>query len=97
MLDSTPRTLPYLRSHGDRFAGVVIAMVLLLALGGVVYRDRADRRAFHARHRPAAEEYCRTNPRAHVKYALADGTDPAPGVSDFEFCVLAELDRVDPK
>jgi hypothetical protein len=51
--------------------------------------------SFVERHRAAAEAHCRVGPEQKFrKYPLADGTDPAPHLDAFEWCVMAYISHL---
>ncbi len=74
----------------------LMAVLIVVALAsGVMIRWASAGPSFVERHRGEAEAYCRVEPEQKFrKYPLADGTDPAPHLEAFGWCVAAYISHL---
>lgn len=74
----------------------LIAILAVVAVAtGLMIRSATAGPSFVERHRAEAEAYCRVEPEQKFrKYPLADGTDPAPHLDAFEWCVAAYISHL---
>jgi hypothetical protein len=80
-----------------RRRGFGLAAVLVVAgvLSAQSLAGGLTRPSFVERHRPDAEAFCRHQPEEKFrKYPLADGTDPAPQLDAFDYCVAAYISHL---
>lgn len=74
---------------------VAASAVLAVGVGLIPLRWQADRPTYTERHRAEAEAYCPVDPELKFrKHPLADGTDPAPHLGPFEYCVAAYISHL---
>ena len=84
-------------SRLNRAWSVAVAGLVAAAVGTAFSRSNAAERAWEAKYRPEAEAYCRENPEMkYRKYLNADGSDPAPDMDAFEYCVAAHMSHMPP-
>ena len=74
----------------------LIAILAVMAVAtGLMIRWATAGPSFVERHRAEAEAHCRVDPEQKFrKYPLADGTDPAPHLDAFEYCVAAYISHL---
>lgn len=75
------------------------SVVILLSLSAAplawVWNNWVAGPTFAERHQAEAEAICRLDPETKFrKYPLADGTDPAPDLDAFEYCVAAYISHL---
>ena len=78
-----------------------ISVVVLLAVAAAplswIWENWVAGPSFVDRHRDEADTYCRVDPELKFRtYPLADGTDPAPDLDAFEYCVAAYISHLPP-
>ena len=73
----------------------LLALLAVLTAGVALIPVRWHDQTFVERHRAEAETFCRTDPELKFrKYPLADGTDPAPHLDPFEYCIAAYISHL---
>jgi hypothetical protein len=76
-----------------RLSAILVAAALALVF--IPLRWQLGGPSFAERHRPEAKAQCRVDPELKFReYPLADGTDPAPDLDPFEYCVAAYISHL---
>lgn len=75
-----------------RLVGGAVAALLM---GSLVAQLDPFREGFAERHRAEAQAFCHDRPESKfVKYRMSNGSDPAPHLDAFEYCVGAYISHL---